>query len=703
MFFRIPFLRYLLFLVSGVLIFEYLPSPFVTSVDFALVAFGIFLASLSGLILAKKARWAVLKHFRPAIFILFTILGCLSARIHQEEFENQKRQLSGEYEEYVIMVKSLPEKRDRSYRLECNVVRVRRQGVWEQKRANALITVPIGVRQVPEAGTIVLVRGKLVAPGPPLNPGEFDYQTFLRRKGVAWTAFLREEQFVVIDKMDEPWNPVQWSWQVSTWVSELLRRKIVNDNAYGLIRAMILGRRDDLQSELVDDFVSSGTVHVLSVSGLHVGIFFAIVGWLFGWLRRFRGGRLIYFLVLSVLLLFYGLITGMPACVQRAIIMCLTWAFAEVLLKQNEPVNTLAYSAFLIILLDPYAFMEVGFQLSYLAVLGIVLFYKPIERWFHFKNRAANYIWQVSAVSLAAQLTTFPVSIYYFHQFPVYFLLVNPVVIALTTLLLPVTMLLIVMTLIPYPLLVDTAAQVVEGIADLVNYSVSLPKLLPGYLLENLYIDGIELALILVILFLIWLAIYSHRIVLIGYITVATILFAGYSMYSTYRTYHRNELVVFSVPRHYVVGLKQGNHVYLIADESFNKDERAFLYRIKGYLLSRRVSTEDTVSLSTATGLSIDGQAVIVPHTRYIDVVFHGTHLCVGDFTQATGNFDAYLITSPGLPKPFEIPVNNTAVFLLSRKMSYRAREQWKEAIQKSGSTYYELADQGAWMADPGE
>lgn len=696
MFYRVPFLRFTFSLIIGIIFFEYVVAPRYDLQLFKKVLLvGIIVLAIVYLIAISRIK---VKGLRGVIFLGFFLLGSFCSLLHELSFRSAIQSLEGtQYDSYMAEVSSLPEKREKSYRLECNIIKLRStlDGKWVTTDVKALVNIPINSTTIPDAGSIVLVKGILNAAKPPGNPGEFDYRLFLKRKGVAWTAYWPEDSYQVVGLIKQQWNPLQWSWRVSTWASSVLRRVIVEDDSYGLIRAMILGRRDDLRGDLIDNYVASGTVHVLSVSGLHVGVFFTIISWLLGWVKRFRGGRYLYFLSLAILLIFYGLITGMPPCVQRAIIMCLTWAFADVLIKDQEAVNTLSFSAFVILLLDPYALMDVGFQLSYLAILGIILFYKTIEGLLYFDNRLMKYVWQVSALSIAAQLTTFPLSIFYFHQFPTYFLLVNPLVIALTTLLLPVTMAFLVLSFFPVAGVIGVAGQVLEWIAWLTNRSVMIPKMLPGYLLEGLYIDGYEMTGLFIALFTLWAAFYYRKLELIRLLLVSVMAICLYSSYTSYRISIDRQVIFHQIQKYFVVSVKIEDRVFLCASEGFVEDQPAFNYKLKNYLISQGIAKSNVVYVGKADEIRL-GNLKIVPNRGYVSIQLDTLDICIGNYYANLQDVDYYLITNDRYPIQSELSLKAGTVFLLSGAMKKRLRDRWQQALIERGNRVHDLDQNGA-------
>jgi competence protein ComEC len=199
---------------------------------------------------------------------------------------------------------------------------------------------------------------------------------------------------------------------------------------------LVLGIRQSLDTELLEAYSAAGAVHVLAVSGMHVGLIFSLLQFLLGSIRKNRRFVHLYFFLALLAIWFFGMVTAFSPSVLRAVVMCSVVLLGDWLGKKGNLYNSLGFTAFILLLFAPYMVMQVGFQLSFLAVLGIVFFQPKLASLFRPKTLLAQAIWNITTVSIAAQLATFPLTLYYFQQFPVYFLLANLWVIWASTLVL---------------------------------------------------------------------------------------------------------------------------------------------------------------------------------------------------------------------------------------------------------------------------
>lgn len=266
----------------------------------------------------------------------------------------------------------------------------------------------------------------------PGNPYEFDLKRYMLINGIRRSAFPD----------DNDWFKAGYRERISlqTCSSALRERLLGIYRKYGLkgnelavASALTLGYRSGLDDEIRSSYAASGAMHILAVSGLHVGIFFMVLHFLLMFIEKFRNGRKIKAVIIILCIWFYALLTGLYPSVLRASAM-FTFVSAGLALNRNSNIfNTLAASAFFLLIFDPFMLFTAGFQLSYMAVAGIVFFQPRIYSLIKFRNRLADRIWALTGVSIGAQLATFPIALYYFNQFPNYFLLTNLFAIPLAT------------------------------------------------------------------------------------------------------------------------------------------------------------------------------------------------------------------------------------------------------------------------------
>lgn len=256
------------------------------------------------------------------------------------------------------------------------------------------------------------------------NPGSFDYRQYALFNGITHQVYLTEMDFVVLDKPAEATAGL-WLYQTRASILAILKKYIHGPKELGLAEALLIGYRDDLDKELLQSYSNTGVVHVIAVSGMHLALVFWLLNILLQPLLRNKHTKWLHPVLILCILWLFTLLAGGAASVVRAAVMFSFILLGKTFGRNASVYNTLAASAFFLLCYNPYWLWDAGFQLSYAAVLSIVIFYKPIYNLFFVQNPLLNSVWQLCAVSIAAQILTTPIAAYLFHQFPVYFLITN--------------------------------------------------------------------------------------------------------------------------------------------------------------------------------------------------------------------------------------------------------------------------------------
>ena len=271
-------------------------------------------------------------------------------------------------------------------------------------------------------GDVLLVQTDLETIENKKNPGEFDVKSFWNNKDIYQIGFVGEDDYKLVKTITDPWWG-KWNSIIRQFLTDKLRL-ILKGESLGVGVALLLGDKQLLSQEVRSSFSNAGAMHVLAVSGLHVGIVLFILMNILGRFSRFISTK--YAVVISILVIWiYAGITGFSPSVLRASFMFSVLAIAQLTGRNKSSMNVLFFSAFVLLMFNPLWIYDIGFQLSYLAMIGIFMLYEPIFKLFYFRNKWATKIWQGTAVGFAAQLITSPLTLYYFHQFPNYFILTN--------------------------------------------------------------------------------------------------------------------------------------------------------------------------------------------------------------------------------------------------------------------------------------
>jgi len=391
------------------------------------------------------------------------------------------------------------------------------------------------------------------------NPGEFDAVKYWATKKIYSIGFVGESDYRIIDHVEESWL-IMNSNALRNSLSSTLKSNL-DQEQLGVGQALILGNKELLSTEIKTSFSRAGAMHVLAVSGLHVGIVLAFLIFVLERFPRIFSRRAA--ILISILFIWiYAGITGFSPSVLRATIMFSIIVFGDVFGKQSSLFNSLGFSAFLMIVWNPLIIYDIGFQLSYLAMLGIFLFYAPISKLFFVQNKHLRKIWNGTAVGIAAQITTVPLTLYYFHQFPNYFALTNIGMMIFAGLTMVLGLLLFALNWLPY---IGAFVGIILGISlSIMIWFVSWVESLPGSVAKGFVISE-EMVLIIYGSLMILILFRKNRKVIVPSILSLILLFS-LMQYKRYSNLKQNELVVFN-SNDLIVSVKIGNKIFCFHDE----------------------------------------------------------------------------------------------------------------------------------------
>ena len=479
-----PLLRLTICFALGIVGFHYLGTFVLIPWEFlfAGIILYFFLSSKSSF------RYQVVLAFL-AFFLLF---GLGTQRLEGYKDEARLDHLlnqSGVIEAYKALVVESPEAKEKSIGCRLEVYEVLIDGNWELSDGVISAYLDLENGKSVKYGDLLYVTGKPETTSPPANPGEFDYRRYLTYNRIYHQQFIGD-QFTVIGH-----EPMNWFVKKANYLRsesiEIISALMTDDRARGITLALVLGVKDDLQDDVIQAFSATGAMHVLAVSGLHVGIIYALV---FLVLKRIGLSKRKYrwwLAILSMLMLWsYALLTGLSPSVLRAVTMFSFIAIGRALSRNTNIYNTLAASALALLLYNPYLIMSVGFQLSYLAVFGIVYIQPKLYALVQFDHWLIDKIWAITCVSIAAQLATAPLSVLYFHQFPTYFLLSNLFIIPAGFVILASGLLLLSTSAVS--VVAGTLGWLVTKFIVAVNGLVFWISELPGSTLDGIYLSILD-------------------------------------------------------------------------------------------------------------------------------------------------------------------------------------------------------------------
>ncbi len=336
------------------------------------------------------------------------------------------------HDAFVVLINQTPIQGPRSHRTIVDVVAIRTGDGWLPCRTQSMLFVPLDGPTL-RPGQRFLVLDQLQAIRPPVLPEAFDWPTYYASQGVFYSNFIRQDKLILLQESQEEESFfVVLRKQATGYLHEALPAGVHQQVA----DAMFLGIGNGLDFETRQSYASLGAIHILSVSGMHIGLLYLGLQFLFGFIRKFRpwGGG-VFFALMLIILWSYAAMTGFSAPVLRSAWMFSVMLFGQVFRLRLNPLNSWAFACFVLLLVQPSELFQVGFQLSFTAVLGLILFQKRLLGLWTSRFWLFRQIWELTCVAISAQILAAPFIIFYFHQFPnpIYFFLLNPILVLLSS------------------------------------------------------------------------------------------------------------------------------------------------------------------------------------------------------------------------------------------------------------------------------
>ncbi len=587
---QLPLLRLLIPFIAGIICAVY----FSFRQDVALYLFALFFVSYLVLTTIKKInsnyklRWL----FGVHIYTLFFLLGIV---ITQLKTTNQPTLTKLNNQLVIGEIAEPPAKKDKIVKCVLEVKGAKTNENWNSVEGKTILFIEKdSLAERLQVGDLISFQPDFKDVPEPKNPLEFDYKKYLSFHLIKQQAFLKTNNWTLINQTD--------NYDIVIYADKL-RRKLIDDlqkfgltnNELGVASALILGYKNNIEAQLKSAYSSAGAMHVLAVSGLHVGIIFMIFNVLLQFLDKIKYGSYLKGVLLILILWSYALITGLSPSVLRSASMFSFVIIGKAFQRNSNFFNTLSLSAMCLLVYDPFLIFDVGFQLSYTAVAGIVLiqpwfdsFYRP-ENWF------IKYFWGLLTVSIAAQLATFPLGLYYFHQFPNYFLLSNLIVIPLALFILVLGLTTLAFTFIP-----QIAIYLGLGLKWVVfslNWSVTTIDKLPFSVTNQIKFTITDTILVYLIITSIILLIAYRKFYYFLMFSILTIGLLTLTAYDKYQLLNQRKFIVYNIPKHTAINFIDGNDNILVADEKLHETKNKLMFHVQNNWIDKGLATEKTVNI----------------------------------------------------------------------------------------------------------
>lgn len=687
-----PLIRLILPLIGGILVGIY------TDLQSTLWIFPLLLSGiiLGLLLVISKLRPSLKKEYFFGLLVqivfLFAGLNLIVFKTAKNKPDHYQHYITENFNSFIIEVAEIPKEKPNSIQIIAKIKAVKEgNDKWVSTSGNVLLyfqkdTASENILQ----GDEIIISSTLQNIQPPQNPGQFNYKQYLSFNQIYQQGFVGLTDWKLLSTGHL--SLISFASGIRDRLLQALKTHGLSDDELAVASALILGYKDDLDNELKHAYSSAGATHVLAVSGLHVGIIFIAVSFILGIFDKREKLIFIRLFILLFILWTYATITGLSPSVVRAATMFSFVAVGKAFKRDSNIYNTLAGSALVLLIINPYLIMEVGFQLSYLAVLGIVYFQKMIYRTISINHKIGDYIWTITSVSIAAQLTTFPLGLLYFHQFPTYFFISNLVVI-------PAAMIIIALGLglfitIWIPPVAAIFGWVLTGVIFVMNWVVKSIDKLPVSLIEGISISVLECWLIYATLVFLMLARETRKLRYLNLAMVFCIAMLIIDHMEDFQNKMNREISFYSVKGEPNINFIAGSENALICNDQLFEDRSAMLFNIKHHWFDLDLNSPKHYTLSDSI---VDTHLLGAKgfYQFYDQTVFH---LSSNVPAFNVGKVDLLYISSEKFI-PFDLILTkiNPSFIILSNGCHWKYRKEFDQ-IDYPNIGYHDIKRQGAYI-----
>ncbi|HRN79648.1 MAG TPA: ComEC/Rec2 family competence protein [Ferruginibacter sp.] len=585
-----------------------------------------------------------------------------------------------------VSITEPPIEKNKSYRYTAQVESI--VGVENRLNGKLIVYVDKQVQDLPSLGDVLYLKNTLQRIPGANSPGAFDYGLYMSRKGYYHSAWLREGDFFISSKRVR--NANYGLYQCRNGVLNVLSAHFKDPKILGVAEALLIGYKEHLDPELKTAFTDAGVIHVIAISGLHLGLIYVVLVFLLKKVRWVWKKLLLRTLLVLGAMWIFSLLTGAPASVLRSAVMFSCMHIGEGFFRKSSVYNSMAASAFVLLCYNPFFLWDPGFLLSYLAVLGIVSLQRPLFTSLYFKWKPLRMIWGLVVVSLSAQLATLPVCLLYFKQFPNYFLITNLIVVPLSTIILFAEIILVAFTWCPG---IDYWATMTQWLIHGMNQFIEFCSRMPYALTAPVYATVYSTWMMGAVMASIAWGVLRRQKKAIGLAAIFAMLFSAGYLFETFNRIHQRKILVYNTPGRTTMDILYNNRFVCIGDSVETQTSSAYEYLV----LPARIHYRASKRVNTLPGIMLQPEAMSLAGKRWIRLNGKNARLNMDMPVSAD-----VLLVSRQAPVPDEemLATLRPQQVVLDATNSLWKIEEWKKACEKLLLPCHSVTQNGTFSAN---
>jgi competence protein ComEC len=534
-----------------------------------------------------------------------------------------------------------------------------------------------------QAGSIIYASASILPVKNNGNPGEFNYAEFCKMKGITHIAFVKNTEYIK-SKNTYQSTSVFFN-KVKNKVVGIIKKYVPNTQAVGIAEALLIGDRKDIDESTWQAYSNTGIVHIIAISGMHIGFIYSNILAALGLFSFFRKRKYLAVIIAILAMWFFAGITGMPASVMRAAVLFTLLGIGTIFNKKGQELNLVSMAGFLLLCYNPNWLFDIGFLLSFAAVVGIVLFADKWYRSVYTKYAISQKAWQLITATLAAQIFTLPFCLYYFHQFPLLFIATNLFAIPLTNLVLLLDIGIVLTCALPF--IPNLLGGINTAIILFLNKLISVISTWQYTAIKNIQITNVQLYLLLFCMALLCIAFLHKNTKALIVALISFILCTFISLYNNISSNKQNKLLVLQAPKSTAIDWYKGHYYTNISSQNANATTTKFI--VQPSRIYQRATTNFSIPI-------INKHNCIITQVANKKVIVLGNNAL--NFS-STSNTDIVVLTQNNTT-----PIDSIAIYLQPKIIvadgsnTTWQTKQYKQACIELAIPFYNTAEQGAYI-----
>lgn len=674
-----PFFRILLAFIAGILTFNFVNAGYAPALITVLAAAMLML--ISQFITKPQYQYRFRWLFGLGALLAFCALGYSISKLKNDSVRFSHTNVRGTY---WVEVTDRPVEKEKSYKCVIKLIGFLNKSGLSPAEGNAVIYIQKSQSAAGlNAGERILVHTTFKEPPGNVNPEGFNYKNYLYLQGISATAYADSTHWEKAGQ-NTTFSITKPARSTQSRLIDIYKSYGITGDEYAVLSALTLGYTDELQPELMAGYSASGAMHILSVSGLHVGIVYMVIAFLLRFLSGRKSLLIIRAVVIILFLWVYAFITGLSPSVIRSAMMFSFVAIGTAFERKSQIFNTVFASAFLILLFNPNYIFNVGFQLSYAAVISILVFQKPFSAALPVSGKFLKSLRDLLTVSVAAQLGTLPFTLYYFQQFPNYFLITNLIAIPLSGLIIYTAM-----ALLAFSAFIPVAAFIAKALQLMIftlNYSINFIYQLP-FSVSCFSLDLAQSAALITAIAFFCFYFYQKKAFTLTGGLIAFLIVISVAVFRIYDTRHSGQFIVYSSPKNLNVNFIYHGKNYYLSDNKNELKKTAGIFWRKNFISEPEELTDNSWHKGRFTFFA--GKSIVICDERFWKLTARGKPLVA----------DILIIGNKLKPKSQKLFSNiRPGLVITDATISEWYTENLRKECAKQHISFYAVAEKGAFQ-----